>query len=201
MAESEFGHDDLRYTQRLQAARWRNSQLIHGWFGRRAASLVRGRTLEVGCGIGRLLPYLGKDAVGIDTNPHSVAVAVREGLTALTAEEFPHSRFAIPGGYGTLLFAHVLEHMTTRRATNLVGTKLTYLTPGGRVVVIVPQEAGFRADPTHVESIDLPEIESIAQELALEVTEVSSFPFPRFLGRIFRFNETAAVLHRVAVDA
>src|ERR1051326_466861 len=101
---------DARYTQRLLeqgSRRWKrilDVQAPYRWNLRR---LHLGSTLDIGCGIGRTLLHLGRGAVGLDHNPHSVAVAVSRGLTAFTPEEFQRSPFCRDGAFDSLLVAHV----------------------------------------------------------------------------------------------
>jgi hypothetical protein len=83
--------------------------------------------------------------------------------------------------------------MTLDQASDLVGGYLRYLRPGGRVVVIVPQEAGFASDPTHVTFLDLDEIAVIEDEHGLSREKAYSFPFRRWAGRFFKHNETVAL--------
>ncbi|MCI0425444.1 MAG: class I SAM-dependent methyltransferase [Actinobacteria bacterium] len=189
-------HDDAAYTDRLLTAergwkRWLGAQRPYRANVRR---IVTGRVLEIGCGTGRLLGHIGDDAVGVDTNPHSVRVAVSRGLNAMTPEEF-RGRLT-DGVFDTLLFSHVLEHMTNREASRLVADYLGHLAHDGRVVVIVPQEAGFRSDPTHVEPVNRPVLERLASDNRLVVELIYSFPFPRPIGRVFRHNETVALLRK-----
>ena len=44
-----------------------------------------GRTLDIGCGIGR---NLSSDSVGVDHNKHSIDIAKNAGYNAVTTEEF-----------------------------------------------------------------------------------------------------------------
>ncbi len=66
---------------------------------------------------------------------------------------------------------------------------LPFLRPGGRVVLITPQIAGFRSDPTHVEFFDFAALTRLAGLLELTVERHYSFPFPQFVGRFFRHND------------
>jgi 2-polyprenyl-3-methyl-5-hydroxy-6-metoxy-1,4-benzoquinol methylase len=187
---------DKDYTARLE------SQTAKGWkrvlgaqapYRRHIRRVVEGRVLDVGCGIGRNLHHLDGDGVGVDTNPHSVDVARRNGLTAYTADEFTDCVDAVARGYDTLLFAHVLEHMEEKEASDLLGGYLPYLRPGGRVVIIVPQEAGFRSDQTHVHFLDLDALGRFEGKHGLKREAGYSFPLPRFAGRWFTHNETVSL--------
>ncbi len=167
-------------------------------YRRHIRRVVEGRVLDVGCGIGRNLQHLDGNGVGVDINPHSIEVARSNGLTAYTSDEFAASPDATPNGYDSLLFAHVLEHMTPDEAADLLGVYLPYLREGGRVVVIVPQEAGFRSDSTHVTFLDLDALAQIETGHGLVREAGYSFPLPRPAGRFFTHNETVALSRKVS---
>ena len=188
-----MSYDDAAYTERLKGARWKrvlNTQAPYRWNLRR---LDLGYVLDVGCGIGRNLAHLDGNGVGVDLSPTSIAEARARGFTAYTAEEFPTCPDAQPERYDSLLFAHVLEHMTHAEASDLVGSHLPYLRPGGQVVIIVPQPAGYASDPTHVEFVDRAAIKEIETTHGLESVRLYSFPFPPAVGKTFLHNETIAV--------
>lgn len=187
------GKDYAQRLLRLRRAPWKqvlNVQAPYRWNIRR---LHLGRTLDVGCGLGRNLEHLGGGAVGVDHNAASVAVARSGGLTAYTCEKFLESPDAAPESYDSLLFAHVLEHLDRDHAVGLVKQYLPYLKPGGQVVVITPQERGFRSDATHVTFIDFAGQRRIAAAAGLDIVRQFSFPLPRVAGRLFVYNEFVAV--------
>ena len=191
---------DRDYTARLRAESdrgWKRLFDVQAPYRRHIRRVVEGRVLDVGCGIGRNLHHLDGNGVGVDLNPHSVVESRESGLTAYTTDEFDTSADAVPGGYDTILLAHVLEHMTLDQASGLVGGYLRYLGAGGRVVMIVPQEAGFASDPTHVDFVSLDEIATIEERNGLSREKAYSFPLPRPVGRFFKYNETV-VLSRKA---
>ncbi len=185
--------EDAAYTERLKGERWKrvlNTQAPYKWNLRR---LDLGYVLDVGCGIGRNLGHLDGNGVGVDLSEHSVAEARARGFTAYTSTEFPDCPDAQPDRYDSLLFAHVLEHMTHNEASDLVGSHLPYLRPGGQVVIIVPQEAGFASDSTHVEFVDWDAIGGIEEAHGLESVRRYSFPFPPAAGKAFKYNETIGI--------
>jgi 2-polyprenyl-3-methyl-5-hydroxy-6-metoxy-1,4-benzoquinol methylase len=187
---------DSAYADRLvalQHSSWKRLlpvQVPYRWNLRR---LKLGHVLDIGCGIGRNLGNLSGNAVGIDHNPASVSIARSQGFEAFAADEFLDSTRAHPQAFDSLLFAHILEHMSASEAVELVRTYLPYLRRAGAVVVITPQERGFRSDPTHVEFLDFAALSGIAAACSLTVLRNYSFPFPRFMGRTFPYNEFVLV--------
>lgn len=187
------------YSQRLTRLesvwwkRWLNVQAPYQWNLRR---LRLGRTLDVGCGLGRNLVSL--DGVGIDHNPESVGIARSRGLRAFTPEQFERSAFARPGAFDSLLLSHVMEHLGETEGDRLLSQYLPYLRPGGRVAFITPQELGYRSDSTHVRFVGFEELCQSSQRFGLTVERSYSFPFPRFAGRVFKYNEFVLIARRRA---
>ncbi|SHK89902.1 class I SAM-dependent methyltransferase [Actinacidiphila paucisporea] len=177
------------YTARLLARRLLPTQAPYRWNLRR---LRLGRVLDVGCGVGRNLRHCAPGSVGVDHNEHSVAAARARGLTAYTPEEFVATG-CVPGSFDSLLCAHVLEHLDAARASSLLATYLPYVRPGGRAVLITPQEAGFASDATHVRFVGFAELTEEARAAGLDVRRAYSFPLPRVAGRLFRHNEFVLV--------
>ena len=152
--------------------------------------------LDVGCGLGRNLAHLRGSGVGVDHNPDSVAIASARGLSAFTPEAFRASSHAVPARFDSLLLAHVAEHMRWGEARDLVGQYLPYVRAGGQVVLITPQEAGYRSDPTHVEFFDGAALGRLARAVELEPVASYSFPFPRPVGKLFKYNEFVLVARK-----
>lgn len=78
-------------------------------------------------------------------------------------------------------------------ATELVHDYLPYVKPGGKVIVIVPQRAGYASDETHVNFLDSHDVTDLLKACGLKITRTYSFPFPKAMGRVFRHNETVVV--------
>lgn len=191
--------DGPEYTQRLrelQGARWKtvlDVQRPYRWNLRR---LGLGRCLDVGCGIGRNLRGLGPTSVGIDHNPTSVEICRSLGLVAYTPDEFLSGSAVDSSAFDSILVAHVLEHLDQGDSDGLLRDYLPYLRSGGRVVVITPQEVGQRSDPTHVRWVDHAAVREHAQRAGLDVERAYSFPFPRWVGKVFIYNEFVTVLSK-----
>ena len=178
---------------RLRSVWWKqiiDVQAPYRWNIRR---LRLGQTLDVGCGIGRNLHHLGAGAVGVDHNAGSVAIARSHGFTAYTREEFLASADCVPASFDTILLAHVVEHMDRDTAVSVLTDYLPFLKPGGRVVFITPQEAGYRTDETHVRFVDFEAAADLAGSIGFTVMRKYSFPFPRMIGKVFPYNEFVTI--------
>lgn len=180
------------YARRLQAKQevwWKkalNVQAPYQWNLRRQGL---GRTLDVGCGIGRNLETLAPGSVGVDHNAAAVEVARGRGVTALTVEEWQHSDLRQPESFDGILLAHVIEHMDAAAGRDLLDAYLPYLRPGGKVFFVCPQERGYDSDPTHVRFTTGGDLVELASDVGLQARGWFSFPFPRWAGKPFIYNE------------
>ncbi len=184
------------YAERLRAKQhvwWKRALDVQRPYRYNLRRQHLGRTLDVGCGVGRQLGVLDAGSVGVDHNPHSVAVAREAGLPAYTAPELFASRHARSGGFDSMLLAHVVEHMQRDDALAVVRSYLPFVRPGGKVMFICPQEVGYRSDPTHVRFYDGDDLVELARELGLQPGKWWSFPFPRWAGKLFIYNEVNLV--------
>jgi SAM-dependent methyltransferase len=185
------------YTARLarQEAWWRRLLDVQRPYRAHLRSLAPGRFLEVGCGIGRNL-FNARDfaeGLGVDHNPTSVEVAQGRGLDAMTTAQFLASDRARPGSFDTLLLSHLLEHLSPAEALRLLRDFLPFIRPGGKVILVTPQERGFASDPTHFTFFDLAACAALLAEAGVAVERQRSFPFPRWAGRVFTYNEFVTV--------
>ncbi|RNI25391.1 class I SAM-dependent methyltransferase [Flexivirga caeni] len=183
--------DDATYAQRLrtlQFAKWKQVLHVQAPYQANLRRQHLGRTLDVGCGIGRNLGVLEAGSVGVDHNETSIKIAREAGFTAYTLDEFAEAQLPHESFDG-LLFAHILEHMDAATGVELVEGYLPYLRHGGTVFIICPQERGFATDETHVEFMDGPKLRALCEQVGLTPGRVRSFPFPRAIGKAFAYNE------------
>ncbi|HEY8566785.1 MAG TPA: class I SAM-dependent methyltransferase [Beijerinckiaceae bacterium] len=187
------GADYAERLTRVQEAGWKRLLDVQAPYRWHVRSLRLGRTLDVGCGIGRNLAHLRGEAVGVDHNPAMVAASRARGFRAWTTAEWASCPDAVPGAFDSLLVAHVVEHMTEEEALGVLSTYLPFLRPGGRVALVTPQERGYATDATHVRFVSFAELRTLCERLGLAVEMERSFPFPRAVGRIFPYNEFVTV--------
>ena len=179
--------------QNLSGAKWKQILDVQRPYRWNLKRLGLGRTLDIGCGIGRNLGNLSKDSVGVDHNDHSVAVAKQAGFSAVTVDEFMKNKKKYgKDSFDSMLLAHVLEHLTTQDGIAIIKEYLPYVSD--KVVVICPQEKGFKTDETHINYLNHKDIEQILEKCGLKVTKSYSFPLHKSLGsKTFIYNETVVV--------
>ena len=184
--------ESAAYARRLEAKQrvlWKRVLRVQAPYQWNLRRQHLGRTLDVGCGIGRNLETLGPGSVGVDHNAAAVALARERGVTALTVQEWESSPLRQVESFDGMLLAHVIEHLDAAEGLAIMRMYLPYLKPGGRVFFVCPQERGYASDATHVRFIDGEALRQLASDVGLEPEPWFSFPFPRWAGRAFIYNE------------
>ena len=179
-----------------QSAWWKkffNVQLPYKWNINR---LQLGFVLDVGCGIGRNLLHLKRNGIGVDHNPLSIKICSDRGLKAFLVDDFLKTDYCKLEYFDSILLAHVAEHLKPEEFDGILKAYLPYLKKGGQLVVITPQESGYKIDNTHVKFVDFKVVEGIFREFGLETIKQYSFPFPRFVGKVFPYNEFVNVARK-----
>lgn len=189
-APSTAGEAYAERLNKLQSTRWKKWLNVQAPYRANLRRYRLGRTLDVGCGNGRNLGALAEGSVGVDHNPHLVRTTRELGLEAYTSEEFfADPTLSRPGGFDAILAAHLIEHLPYDEAVSVIRSYLPMVRPGGRVVLITPQERGYASDPTHLVFTDFQALRRLSTELGLRTTRQYSFPFPRWCGKLFIYNE------------
>jgi SAM-dependent methyltransferase len=116
--------------------------------------------IDVGCGRGDLVALLagrGIDAIGVDTDPSSVAEARDRGLDVRLLDAGSFLRGLEPGSVGSIIATHVVEHIDLDALVELLELAATRLRPGGVLIAETPNPASlivlgnsYILDPTHV---------------------------------------------------
>lgn len=185
---------DLAYALRLEtlaAKPWK--RWVPNPYRAHLRRLRPGFVLDLGCGLGRNLGYLDGRGVGVDVNLELVRRSRERGFEAFSPVEFAASPYARPGRFESLLLSHVAEHLGLEDTGALVLTYAPYVRRGGRLILITPQEAGYRSDPTHREFMDFRRLREVCRRAGFAVERTYSHPFPRPAGRFFVYNEFVCV--------
>lgn len=105
---------------------------------------LRGRVLDVGCGIGDFLAYR-PGTVGVDVNSHSVEWCRQRGLDArlMEPDHLPFENASFDG----VILDNVLEHLESPQALLEEIRRVTV--PEGQIIVGVPGKRGYDSDPDH----------------------------------------------------
>ena len=92
-----------------------------------------------------------------------------------------------------MLVAHVLEHVDEAVGNALFDSYLPFVRPGGKIVVITPQERGFASDATHTRWVGFEGLRQHFDRAGVSVDRQYSFPLPGLAGRVFYANEFVSV--------
>jgi 2-polyprenyl-3-methyl-5-hydroxy-6-metoxy-1,4-benzoquinol methylase len=188
------GTNNLNYAIHLQKSqkRWKRALGVQKPYMRSIKNLKLGKSLDVGCGIGRVLEWLPEGSVGVDHNSISIELCKRKGLLAYESTDFDKAvnRKEIEfGTFDSIVMTHLLEHLTTEGQRIILGKYIPFLKHGGRIFIVTPQELGFSSDLTHITFTDFDDVRELLEANGLTLVSQQSFPLPRFFGRLFKYNE------------
>lgn len=155
----------------------------NAWLYPRICRHLRGRVLDVGCGIGDMVSYRPQ-TVGVDVNPKAVAYCRSRGLTV---QQMEPDRLPFPAaGFDAVVLDNVLEHLENPEP--LLAEIHRVLRPGGTFLVGVPGEQGFASDPDHKRHYPEAALIRCLDSAGFEPTRVFHQPFrSRLLDRRFRY--------------
>jgi SAM-dependent methyltransferase len=194
-------YDD--YFQYLQRRSFRGALYRRLVLFPRLGARLRGRTLDLGCGLGDFLRFR-PGTIGVDVNPRTVAYCREQGLEAYPIE--PDHLCFEPASFDSVLLDNVLEHIEA--PAPLLAEIARVLRPGGVLLVGVPGIAGHAADPDHKVCYDETRLRQRLEASGFTVDEVFFTPLWRssWLSRVMRqyclyararLNPSPAGTHRV----
>ena len=144
---------------------------------------LRGRTLDVGCGLGDMLRFRD-NTVGVDINQLNVEHCNSMGLDAHAMEAdvlpFPDTSF------DSVLLDNVLEHIA--KPDPLLKEIRRVLKPGGNLVIGVPGILGMQSDLDHKVFYSEDALQSLANKTSFKVEHIFYAPLWRshFLSQVMR---------------
>lgn len=161
------------YFAYLAGRSWKGKLYREHWLYPKVARHLKGKVLDVGCGIGDMLTFLG-DATGVDVNPQAVSYCKSRGLTALTME-IDVLPFAA-ASFDSILLDNVIEHIDA--PLPLLGEIRRVLHASGRLIIGVPGSKGFRRDPDHKVFYDKRSLDACLSVAGFEPVTHFHTPFP-----------------------
>jgi SAM-dependent methyltransferase len=127
------------------------SGMAEAWWDRKYLPLLRGLhrdspILDLGCGDGRLLAYLGSrgfaNAIGVDASEEQVALARVRGVSVEHGDAFEHLQ-RCQSEYGAIFAVDVLEHLTRAELLRLALLLHSALQPQGTLLIQTANGAGL----------------------------------------------------------
>jgi len=140
----------------------------------RISSLLKGRVLDVGCGIGDMLEYR-PGSVGVDVNEFNIEFCRRRGLAAqlMPFDQLPFDT----ASFDSLLLDNVLEHILD--PAPLLNEIKRVMHPDGFLVIGVPGLYGQLCDSDHKVYYNEDSLAELADRLGFTIEEFLYAPFIR----------------------
>ncbi|KQQ80069.1 hypothetical protein ASF73_02575 [Xanthomonas sp. Leaf131] len=193
---------DERYTS-YQADRAPLRKLVRKIYLRSAQSMLRGPTLDFGCGVGELLGRLPEGSRGLEYNHSTVAYCRSRGLAVDhydgVADDWQLSVIPDSTRFESMVVSHVLEHLEEPAAVLGKLAQAACRLGVQRLLVIVPGKAGFHSDSTHLTFVDtgLLSHPQVVGETGFRLETLRYFPLDqRWLGEWFTHHELQALYLR-----
>ena len=146
----------------------------------RVERLLRGKALDVGCGIGDLLHHR-PNTIGVDINPYNVDFCKKRGLisSVMQVDSLPYEKEI----FDSVLLDNVLEHISD--PTKLIEEIKRVLRPDGLLVLGVPGLKGQATDLDHKVYYSEAALETLAAKSGFKVNKYLYAPLFRsaFLSR------------------
>jgi SAM-dependent methyltransferase len=155
---------------------------------------LRGRALDVGCGIGDLLAFR-PGTVGVDVNRRAVAWCRQQGLDA---RESQAGRLPFEAAeFDSAILDNVLEHIA--EPEDLLREVHRVVARGGVLIVGVPGERGFAADPDHKVYYDEVRLRATVERAGFRTVRALHVPFrARWLSRVLASYCVYGIFERAA---
>ena len=142
------------------------------WLFPKLCRYIRGRALDVGCGIGDFLCYR-PGTIGVDVNPLTVEWCRQQGLDAqlMSSNRLPFES----ASFDSVILDNVLEHLSM--PTPLLHEIHRVLHPRGILLVGVPGLRGYASDPDHKVYYDSDLLVSTMADARFSLKRLFNTPF------------------------
>ena len=149
----------------------------------------RGKVLDIGCGLGEFLEMY-RNSSGIDINPYCVRYCKEKGFDVKlgSATKIPYGSRTFSGIFCLCVLEHLKKPELAMKEMHRV------LKKGGKLILIVPTEAGYKKDKTHVRFWDKESLIGLLNKNGFRIKRISYFPFSfKFLREKIYFNELRVI--------
>ena len=135
---------------------------------------LKGHFLDVGCGLGDFLSFGSKRSLGLDINKFNVDHCRSRGLRA---ELIKDGKFPVnDNSFSTINLDQVLEHISD--PDSLLKEINRCLNIGGRLIVGVPCESGYKRDLDHKVFYNLKKIKKVLENYNFSILMTFYTPLP-----------------------
>ena len=181
-------------------------RLAREFYLKATLGLLKGKTIDFGCGPGELLGKLPEGSIGLEINKFSVVHGQSMGLN-IQHYDPQKDRYQLsdlePGRYDSLILSHVLEHLENPKQVLRSLLRSARRLKLKRVVIIIPGKKGFFLDPTHKTYISPNFFKKNKLDLAEGYKLVRQKYFPvdiKILERLFTYLELQVVYDNKSDD-
>ena len=142
------------------------------WLYPRLCKKLKGRTLDLGCGVGDMLAYRS-NTVGVDINPKTIEWGKTQGFNVFLIEDnkLPFEEKS----FDSVILDNVLEHILDPTLILLEGNRV--LDEQGVFVVGVPGLLGYSSDSDHKVFYTKEKLIDTVTGFGFSVTELFAMPF------------------------
>ena len=155
--------------QRSRIGQWYRNYWLYPQISRH----LKGRALDVGCGIGDMLRYL-PGTVGVDINPSTVEFCRDQGLDVHLME--PDLLPFGDGEFDSVSLDNVIEHI--EEPLPLLNEIYRVLDRKGALIIGVPGQRGFASDPDHKVFYDESVLVSVLRKANFTFLKSYRMPLP-----------------------
>lgn len=144
--------------------------------------------VDVGCGIGIFLNYGSINSIGLDINPYNINSInlknKRKGLLIKNDGKFPIKS----SSFNSIICDQVLEHIED--PSLLISEISRIVKRGGKIIIGLPLEKGFKSDPDHKIFYTLNSLKNkFCEKYPLSYSYHFYFPLPvKIFGKFFSWQ-------------
>lgn len=135
---------------------------------------LKGKGLDIGCGVGDFLSFKKEEIKGIDINPYNISFCSEKGLDVCLFDgaTIPHCDNA----FDYIVLDNVIEHIA--QPDRLIQEIYRTLKPSGWVVIGIPGNKGFLADSDHKINYTLGELRQLFKDFSCIKRRAMPLPIP-----------------------